>query len=1076
MTLALSTQAGLAIAQPQPSREEPEEIVVTGSRIQRTSGFATAVPVTAVTLEDLTNLQPGRTLADQLDQLPQFFATQSAQRGGGALFGSAGVSTVNLRAMGPQRTLVLVDGIRVAPADRDGSVHIDNIPSALLSQVEVVTGGASAAYGADALAGVVNFRINRNYEGLNIDVGAGRTEAGFGDQTDVTVAGGTAFGERWHFVGSAQAQFIDPIDPDPTEVGDWFRRYGIVGNPLWAVPADNATQPQRLVLPDVHATLHTPTGRVGNGANVNGTTVPFLLNPTTNAVGMNFNLAGNTLVPFVAGNPVSTATTNQSGGPEAAIANLAFNVPVYAAEVKKRNAFAGLTFDANDTTRYLLNLFGGQTESNDYNQRGIPHLSGIWNGRIYATNPYLPATVRQAMVSGGVDSFILQKQGTVIGMAGNYNDDEERHNQYDSWTLQLGVDKELNDNWTMQARIQRGATDRYTTVLNEVRVDREFLAMDAVEVYKDRRDANTNGVIDLVAEADRGTGDIICNVQRYNPTPAQLQASVAGKLYPQPIGDTSLGGPTDLVPIPGPVGPDAIPNCVPMNVLGQGNVSQAAKNYVTSQKEGVGTVTQEFAELLFTGDIWKGYGPGAFSMAGGLTYRDQSFFQYGLPREIEYYGPPLNASYGPGVAPETFPPDLGIRGFPGGFTTGSANLHEFSTVPAIEGGYDVWEAFTEFNLPLYESDSGNQRLEVDVAGRYSDYSTSGGIVSHKTGVNFQVAAGWRLRATVSRDVREPTFAERFNLQGGGGAVFDPLLPAGSPQVQITVTSGGNPDLSPEEADTTTAGFVYQNKGGAGGLQLSIDWYDIQLSEAIGQVGAQNIVNGCAAGRQNLCPYIVRDSSGAIGNVRDVFQNINEARVRGIDYELLFNAEPNFADNQNEALTFRFLAGRLLEESTTLLGGTVPDYRDIAGRWYEPDLKLLASVRYTIGSWGVNLQQRYLPETRLDGGANPVQAAGVDGPNWVEWQPGMTVGTLPTGAFTIDDNTVQSKSYTDLVLSYTGQMRSDSAWEVSLAVTNLLDVDPPVIPSFDTRFSSQQVTANNFDIYGRRYLATFRYRF
>ena len=222
---------GYASAQTPPAADEPEEIVVTGSRIQRTSGFATAVPVTAVTLEDLSNMQPGRTIADQLDQLPQFYATQSAQRGGGALFGSAGISTLNLRAMGPQRTLVLVDGVRVAPADRDGSVHVDNIPSALLSQVEVVTGGASAAYGADALAGVVNFRINRDFEGLDLNVAAGTTEAGFGDQGDVSVAWGTPFGDRWHFVGSAQSQNIDPINPDPTELGDWFGRYGIVANP-----------------------------------------------------------------------------------------------------------------------------------------------------------------------------------------------------------------------------------------------------------------------------------------------------------------------------------------------------------------------------------------------------------------------------------------------------------------------------------------------------------------------------------------------------------------------------------------------------------------------------------------------------------------------------------------------------------------------------------------------------------------------------------------------------------------------------------------------------------------------------
>ena len=68
------------------------------------------------------------------------------------------------------------------------------------------------------------------------------------------------------------------------------------------------------------------------------------------------------------------------------------------------------------------------------------------------------------MIAQGVDSFVLQKQGTVLGQPGNWNDNEERHNQFDSWTLQLGLDKDIGDNWQMQARIQRGATDRYTTV------------------------------------------------------------------------------------------------------------------------------------------------------------------------------------------------------------------------------------------------------------------------------------------------------------------------------------------------------------------------------------------------------------------------------------------------------------------------------------------------------------------------------------------------------------------------------------------------------------------------------------
>ena len=77
------------------------------------------------------------------------------------------------------------------------------------------------------------------------------------------------------------------------------------------------------------------------------------------------------------------------------------------------------------------------------------------------------------------------------------------------------------------------------------------------------------------------------------------------------------------------------------------------------------------------------------------------------------------------------------------FTTGSPNVHEVSTVPTIQGGYDVWELFTEFNMPLWQAENSSQRLELDIAGRRSDYSTSGGIQSHKSGINFQVAAPLR---------------------------------------------------------------------------------------------------------------------------------------------------------------------------------------------------------------------------------------------------------------------------------------------------------------------------------------------
>src|SRR5690606_17664262 len=125
-----------------------EEITVTGSRIRRTDGMAAPTPVTALTPDELASFEPGATIAEQLDALPQFFFTQSAQRGGLAISGDAGASFLDMRGLGNNRTLVLLDGARLAPADKRGPINVDTLPTALVRTVDVVTGGASAAYGA----------------------------------------------------------------------------------------------------------------------------------------------------------------------------------------------------------------------------------------------------------------------------------------------------------------------------------------------------------------------------------------------------------------------------------------------------------------------------------------------------------------------------------------------------------------------------------------------------------------------------------------------------------------------------------------------------------------------------------------------------------------------------------------------------------------------------------------------------------------------------------------------------------------------------------------------------------------
>src|SRR5690606_6172908 len=148
ITASLTTGIGANIAYSQQTPPQAlEEIQVTGSRILNQTSMETPTPVTAVTQEELLSLNPGTTMAEQLDQLPQFYNTQSAQRGG-TTFTTASGSYLNLRGMGTQRTLVLLDGSRVIPADAGGATNIDNFPTALMRRVDVITGGASAAYGA----------------------------------------------------------------------------------------------------------------------------------------------------------------------------------------------------------------------------------------------------------------------------------------------------------------------------------------------------------------------------------------------------------------------------------------------------------------------------------------------------------------------------------------------------------------------------------------------------------------------------------------------------------------------------------------------------------------------------------------------------------------------------------------------------------------------------------------------------------------------------------------------------------------------------------------------------------------
>lgn len=995
LSFFISAITALAAGQVIAADSAVEEISITGSRIRQTSGMITPVPITAITPVELTNFDPGGTVSEQLNGLPQFFGNRSSQSSTGAMNAGSGSSFLNLRDLGSNRTLVLFDGSRVVPADITGAVGIDTFPMGLMSTVDVVTGGASAAYGADALGGVVNFVLNRDFKGAKFEVGTGVTEVGDGERWNLSAAGGMEIGDRLNIIGSVDALHIKQILRDPTEIeGDWWKRWGYVTNPAWVSATATPNVPQRLTLPWVSSSEHSPTGIIW-ARTATSSTAP-LRNFSLN--GMTFLKDGSNVRPFVKGDvyaaPNRTGSTkSMSGGPEGDIANAAFENGPYGAETISRSIFTGAKYELSDNVSAFAQVMVGRAETNSPGRRSQYFLRDNFHATVYRDNAYLPASVAAQMDAAGITSFQLHKAGAFKG--DNNVDEGDGKEVFTTYSWSTGIDAVLPNGWDLRASWQSGQSDNRAGLYGQIRVDRMFLGMDAVR--------------------DPKTGQIVCRVQLFNPTLAQLAATPAVQ------GKISAAG----TPLRSPIGTDnSVRDCVPYNVMGAGNMSKAAVDYTQSNRIELSKVEQDFAEVLVSGELFEGW-QGPISFAAGATWRDQNFAQWVLS-DVYDLGPPQNA------------PELGIQGIPSGYSGGSASLHRLTSQRNASGQMDVWEAFTEINVPIWAAKSGSQRMDTTLAYRSSEYARSGRIESWKVGLDFQVLEDLRLRATRSRDVREPTFTELFNNRGGGGASIDT---GSGPLLFITASSDGNPNLRPEIGDTTVTGLVYQPSF-VPGLQFSSDWYDVKIKDSVGSLGAQRIYDECKRGNSSFCSAIDFDSQGVVTLIRNGYVNVNQARVRGVDVEASYRLEPDFFGSMDESLTFRALAGFVKERSDTPLGGTP---LDVSGGLGSPDRNANATLSYSVGPYSVRLQQRYVGSTLRD----------------VRWVEGVDV----------DDNTVASGNYTNMQLGYNGEREDGSTWHVSMNITNLFDRPPPIVANYSTAGTAQTIPTG-YDLYGRRYQLSF----
>ncbi|MCP5146106.1 MAG: TonB-dependent receptor, partial [Gammaproteobacteria bacterium] len=473
--------------------------------------------------------------------------------------------------------------------------------------------------------------------------------------------------------------------------------------------------------------------------------------------------------------------------------------------------------------------------------------------------------------------------------------------------------------------------------------------------------------------------------------------------------------------------------CVPANMFGPGAPSPAAIDYILEGDMWRDSmVEQHFAELSAQTELERGITGSPMMVAGGVSFRRERFDQAPGPADL--------------VALQTHPAaQEGYRGLPSSFV--SAGILQFAGVgeTPIGGHFDVGEVFAETLVPLVRDRPLINAMDFNAAARYAHYSGSGGVFAWKAGLDWRVNDSVRFRVTRSRDTRAATLSERFDVAGSGATAYDPVLDA---TYSFSTISGGNPAVAPELGDTWTLGMVLQ-PATLPNLGLSIDWYDVRISDYITVLGIQRLINECYAGAQELCDRIERNPvSGNITWVQNLYLNLAAARVRGLDVEFTWQHALSLFGTGNESIRLRILSSLLDENSFTNVSTAT---RDDAGTTSLPRWTATGMLAYRNGPFELALTGRYI--------ADRVQ---------------FRAPIAPSDQ--LDDNGVDSVFYTNLRLGYEFDLGDYGRHSLFFNVANLFDVDPPVVANWSDFFGASAFPPGLHDTLGRRFTLGLEFEF